>query len=199
MNKSFIQWGINVLLLAGITYAILNSQAPETKSTVTISGTPRPVVDSSAKVVYVNLDTLYEHYSFYQDLLKQLTSDYNSKRNSIVSKQEQLAKKYDDYQRAAYRMTQEQIKAAETDLLRDDENLKRQLGSAEEQFANNRDNLNKKLYNKLKSYFDEYRAEHGYDYILDGSNGGPVISGRETLNVTWEIIDGLNKKEKEQK
>jgi hypothetical protein len=34
---------------------------------------------------------------------------------------------------------------------------------------------------------------------LDGSNGGPVISGGETLNVTWEIIDGLNKKEKEQK
>lgn len=199
MNKSFIQWGINILLMAGVTFAIFNRNTPEEKPKTTASGTPRPIVDSSAKVVYVNLDTLYEHYSYYKDLLKQLTSDFNSKRNGIISKQEQLAKKYDDYQRAAYRMTQEQIKAAETELLRDDENLKRQLASAEEQFANNRDNLNKKLYNKLKTFFDEYRAEHGYDYILDGSNGGPVISGGETLNVTWEIIDGLNKKEKEQK
>lgn len=199
MNKSFIQWGINVLLIAGVAFAIVNQKSPEPTLTKSLPGNTRPIVDSSAKVVYVNLDTLYEHYSFYQDLLKQLTSDFNSKRNGIIAKQEQLAKKYDDYQRTAYRMTQEQIKAAETDLLRDDENLKRQLASAEEQFASNRDNLNKKLYNKLKAFFDEYRNQHGYDYILDGSNGGPVISGGETLNVTWEIIDGLNKKEKEKK
>jgi Skp family chaperone for outer membrane proteins len=195
MNKSFIQWGINILLMAGVTFAIFNQNNLVEKPKTTTSGTPRPIVDSSAKVVYVNLDTLYEHYSYYKDLLKQLTSDFNSKRSGIISKQEQLAKKYDEYQRAAYRMTQEQIKAAETELLRDDENLKQQLAMAEEQFANNRDNLNKKLYNKLKTFFDEYRAQHGFDYILDGSNGGPVISSGETLNVTWEIIDGLNKKE----
>jgi Skp family chaperone for outer membrane proteins len=198
MNQKTIQWIINGVLILGLAFAVYKGteSSDSEKPKVTAGGNPRPKIDSSAKVVYVNLDTLYENYSYYKDLLKQLTSDFNTKRSSIVARQEQLAKKYDEYQRAAYRMSPEQLKAAEAELMRDDENLKIQLQNAEEQFANNRDNLNKKLYNKLKSFFDEYRSEKGYDYILDGSNGGMVISGKETLDVTWEIIDGLNKKEK---
>ena len=46
----------------------------------------------------------------------------------------------------------------------------------------------------LKSYVKDYGKENGYTYIFGDNDSGGMLYGSESLDITEEIIEGLNKK-----
>lgn len=46
--------------------------------------------------------------------------------------------------------------------------------------------------NQVNSYVEEYGKKHGYDVILGTSTSGSVLFARKELDVTDEILKGLN-------
>jgi outer membrane protein len=54
---------------------------------------------------------------------------------------------------------------------------------------------NKALRDSISSFIKEYNATKGYDYILTRL-GDNLLYANEALNITQEIVDGLNSKYK---
>ena len=54
---------------------------------------------------------------------------------------------------------------------------------------------NKALRDSISSFIKEYNATRGYDYILTRL-GDNLLYANEALNITQEIVDGLNSKYK---
>jgi outer membrane protein len=46
----------------------------------------------------------------------------------------------------------------------------------------------------VKSYVKDYGKENGYTYIFGDNDSGGMLYGSESLDITEEIIEGLNKK-----
>jgi outer membrane protein len=49
------------------------------------------------------------------------------------------------------------------------------------------------LYAKLSSYLKEYNKGKNYTFILGYQKGGGILFANDSLDITREVLDGLNK------
>jgi len=49
---------------------------------------------------------------------------------------------------------------------------------------------------KINVYVSEYGKKHGYDMILGTGQGGSILYGHDGIDITQEIVDGLNERYK---
>ena len=66
------------------------------------------------------------------------------------------------------------------------DNLKQELSADES-------NLYSDVYDKVQKYLKSYAEENNIDLILSYTRGGAVWYGKDALDVTKAVIEGLNK------
>ncbi len=193
MQKVSSYLSIVLTVLVGILFYLHFSNSPA-ESTVpkTPSGTPKPVVSKTAKIVFFDIDTLNRYYKYRKDLEAQISRDSASKVKVLVSQDAEVKKKYQEYERMAYRMTEDQLKAAQQDLMQRQQKLEAELNRLEVEHAKELDKLNEKFVNKLTEFFNRYRKEKGYDYTLMKGPASSVVSADDSLNITYDLIERLN-------
>ena len=54
--------------------------------------------------------------------------------------------------------------------------------------------FNKEIHDNLHDYIEIYNEEKGYDYILSYSKESSILFANKVLDVTQDIIDGMNSK-----
>ena len=52
--------------------------------------------------------------------------------------------------------------------------------------------MNRQVLNSIMDYLKEYNKDHGYHYVLSNAFGGPLLYSNETLNITQDVLSGLN-------
>ena len=51
---------------------------------------------------------------------------------------------------------------------------------------------NEDLYSKLTAFMKEYNKDKNYSFILGFQRGGGILFANDSLNITKEIVHGLN-------
>jgi len=69
-----------------------------------------------------------------------------------------------------------------------------QQARSEEQLATLEGDMLTEITSELKSHLEMYNKEAGFDYIFSVQNGGQVWVGNEDLDITNELVKGLNAK-----
>ena len=147
-------------------------------------------------IAYVNIDSLVAHYDLAIDLNAQytekaqkidaeLTSKGRSLENAIASYQEKVQKVL--ITRADATKEEERLTKQQQDLLSYRDKVLQDL-SEEEAVMTNR------IYYGITDYIQEYNADGKYDVIFTTSSTGPIISAKAALNITDEILKGINAK-----
>jgi outer membrane protein len=54
--------------------------------------------------------------------------------------------------------------------------------------------MNNKTLNSIMEYLKEYNKDKGYSYVVSRSFGGPVLFADPGLNITADVLRGLNEK-----
>ncbi|MCB0769660.1 MAG: OmpH family outer membrane protein, partial [Flavobacteriales bacterium] len=67
-----------------------------------------------------------------------------------------------------------------------------QQASSEEQLARMEAAMLTEITNELKEYLENYNKSAGFDYIFSVQNGGQIWVGNKDLNITSELVAGLN-------
>lgn len=62
----------------------------------------------------------------------------------------------------------------------------------EEQLARLEARILQEISDELKSYLEEYNKTAGFDYIFSVQNGGQIWVGNEQLDITDDLVNGLN-------
>jgi Skp family chaperone for outer membrane proteins len=52
---------------------------------------------------------------------------------------------------------------------------------------------------ELKAFLEEYNKQAGFDYIFSVQNGGQVWVGNENLDITDDLVNGLNARHRARK
>lgn len=152
-----------------------------------------PMTVSSQGIVYVNSDSLLESYDFYKDQKIQFESEQARIKNELKGESDKLQKDAAVYQQQAIGMTNQERQQKESDLGNRQQRLMERkdvlLGQLDEMQAK----ASEELYTRLNQYLRTFNQGKNYQFVLGYQKGGGILFANDSLNVTNEVIFGLNK------
>jgi outer membrane protein len=179
---------LNVLLLAAV--AGLYYLHFTTKPAVSAIVANVPV--KTANIVFVNSDSLLEHYDYFKNKKTEFEEKQGKVKADLKAESTRLQNDIQEYQKKAETMTSQQRQQTEE-----------QLSARQQQFMQKKDELlgkldeeqsktNDELYLKLTAYMKEYNKTKNYSFILGHQKGGGILYASDSLDITRELVTGLN-------
>lgn len=162
--------------------------------------TAAPVVnsDGSLRIAYVNSDSLLAKYDYARDLEKGLMEYKNTQENHYRNQMAQFQKDYNDFLQNGDKLSLTQQQAKETELKQRAERLSTLEAELTIKIQNKQIDENTKLLNAIFGFIKEYNESHQqYDIILRKTfTDSPTLYMNEAMDITDEIIEGLNEEYK---
>lgn len=146
-------------------------------------------------VVFVNIDTLNEHYQFVTDLKKELESHGGKLQNEVLSEQASLQKEFNDLQTLIQGnvVTEERANAIYQNLLKKQQSLEEKKNRYTQEVAEKEYTTQMTLLDTLDAFLKRFNATYRYDYILGYKTAGEILIANDTLDITKVVLDELNK------
>jgi outer membrane protein len=205
-NSNIALWigcGLSIVCSIVLFILVLSGDKAETKETKTTAAVKKNKTLSSdgLKVAYINTDTVMAKYQMAIDMEKDLQDYQKRLKNELESKLKKFQTDYENYMKNGANLTLTQQKQTEQDLTKRQQELPQleqqmMLDLQERQAADN-----KKMLDAVYAFIRDYNKKHqNFDIILSKSYlGSPVLYIDEGMDITNEIIEGLNKEYEEYK
>ncbi|NAY91672.1 OmpH family outer membrane protein [Muricauda sp. JGD-17] len=148
------------------------------------------------KIGYVNSVELMDKYQEKIDIESRFKTkaDVMAKKRDSISQAFQL--ELQEFQTRAQRMSQKNAQEEYGQLQQRGQFVGQQLQQEEQQLQQNSQAEMDTLVKKVKDEIQAYGKANGYTYILGGGDGGSVLYGEETQDLTDAILKILNDKYK---
>ena len=187
------------LLTVATTLFVACSPTAETKETVaevTEVVTYTPSSATTTPIAYIDIDSLIGAYDLYHELRsayeiksgkieKELTAKSRSFEKDVLEFQEKVEKGLITRAQAA---TMEQtLQVKQQAFVKTRDAAIQELGEEESVMLNN-------IQYNITEYLKEFNADKRYGVIISTAATGPVLNADPSLNITAQVIDGLNKK-----
>lgn len=183
---------IGVAILFGINMKSNKKQRPAIITTKDSTG--KEVVVAGARIAYVDIDTLESNYDYF----KRRKVEFENRQKSIDTELERMAStlqnEYAALQKKAQDglMSQSEGEAAQQRLMAKQQELELKRQNLGAKYLKDQDAFNKEIHDNLHAYIEKYNDEKGFDYILSYSKDGSILYANKGLDVTQDIIDGMN-------
>lgn len=203
-----------VLLVAVVLLYIFHFAGVGTRSLTNPDAKPAMVKeDGVLKIAYVNVDSLNANYTYIKDLEKDLNAYKNGKENSLKQQMQKLQNdakalqdEYQNYLKTGDQLTLSQQQAKEADLKKREGEINQRaekLSNLEQEYAaqvaERHATENEKMLNAVYAFIREYNAANQqFDLILakTGKELPLILYGNEAMDITEEIVNGLNEEYK---
>ena len=153
----------------------------------------------STGIVYINSDSLLDQYEFYKNERSKFEASQNKIKNELKSQGENLQGEVELYQKQAIGMTdlerakkEEQLTIKQQQIMQRKEELLSKLD--EEQGKSSEE-----LYMRLNQYLKKFNKTRNYNFVLGFQKGGGILFANDSLNITKDVVEGLNKEYLEEK
>lgn len=200
---------LNIVLLAAVVVLfVLHFKGNGASSLANPDAKPAPAQKGALKIAYVNTDTLNVKYEYIQDLEKELKAYTTAKENSYKQQMTSFQNDYQNFLKTGDQLTLTQQQAKEAELKKRAERLSGLEQELTLQIAKKQADDQEKMVKAVYAFIREYNAAtQKFNLILAKSGASsPVLYGDEEMDITDEIINGLNeeyrnlkKNEKEEK
>jgi outer membrane protein len=190
-----ISYALNVILLIAVIilyilhFNFVRKQSSSEEGSYNPNDTSR--YGKGLSVAYINTDSVVSNYKYYTELKTKLENEQAIAENQVKVKAADLEKEYkllstkinlglikqEDAERSFA------VKQQELELLRN--NLSEQLIEKEKL-------LTEQLYDSIVNYVNRYNIHSKHTYILGYAKGGGIIYAPKSMDMTKEILLGLN-------
>ncbi len=153
------------------------------------------VTASKGDIVYINLDTLVNQYDMYNDLRSELQGKLTAIENDINKQGRALENDIKSFQEKMQKglLTRSQAESMNNDLAQRDQDLRNLTQQKQMEMAEEENVMYNKVMDAITSYIETYNKDKQYALILTTTAATTtVINGDSGLNITDEIISGLN-------
>lgn len=177
-----------VLVVAvAILYFVQFSGKEEAKEVKSVAG--------EGAVVYINTDSLLNNYNFSRDLNEKFLKKQEDSRTDFNFKAQKLEKEAMEFQRKLQNngfLSRQRAEEAQQKLIAKQQNLQQLDRELSAQLMGEQNENSKRLFDSVTNYLKEYNSTHNYSLILSTTKGGNVLLSQDGLDITKEILDGLN-------
>ena len=141
-------------------------------------------------IVYIQLDSLVNQYDMYNDLKSELESKVQAVQEDLTKKGRSFESAVKDFEAKIAKglLTRSQAEEQQQRLVEREQNLQglsqqKQMELAEEEAV-----MMRRVMDAIQTYITKYNQDKGYALILSV----PVLAGDPSLNITQDILAGLN-------
>ena len=149
----------------------------------------------SISVVFVNSDSILEKYTLVKSMKDELDADGKRLEKEIRSNQQQYEKEAAAFQKQMndHSLPEDKAQARYEELMQKQQAILQLKDTYTQQLADKEVSMNILLLDTVTNFLKRYNREHKYDYILSFKQGGGLMVGNDTLDITREVIDALNR------
>jgi len=187
--KKISLWLNIALLVAVVVLYILHFTGTKSHTNEAVNEETGRAIDRDYPIAYVNIDTLISKYDMFIDKRDQFMQTRDEKQAELQLKLQDFQNQYNKglMTRTKAQMVQQELGQKEQQLYITRDNLAMQL--SEEEGV-----MNRQILNSILEYLKEYNTQYNYRYILSSQFGGQVLFADNTLNITYDVLNGLNEK-----
>lgn len=212
MNKStgtlLIVW--NVVLSGLLGWALLRTPSTSGGADATAAadstGYVMPVIKrdtaalKEARIAYINTDSLQEQFDLVKEREDYFRSEGRRMEGALADKMAKAKARYNELMaKDQTYSTQEQMQADENELKGLAEEIQNQQATSQERLDKMQMDMMKEITDELVGYLKEYNKTAGFDYVFSIQSGGQIWVGNEGLNITADVLQGLNAKHRAKK
>jgi outer membrane protein len=152
-----------------------------------------PVKAGPLRIAYVINDSVSANYQFFIDSRKDLAKKEASLSGRIKSKYDEFLelRKGLELEAPTWTRQEQQDKAMKKLQEKEQEVMEYEQKQKEKMLVFNQEIVQDYLI-RLETYLKKYAQESGYTYILSYTPGGALMHGDASMDVTEEVIAGLN-------
>lgn len=146
----------------------------------------------SGKIYYVNTDSVWDQYKFVQEVMAKLEKRKTQFESQIQREFQNFEQEVGEIRQKASMMSQVELEIKQRELVRKESEITKMSEDLEMKFMTEEKEWNDKLRKKIVDYIDESMGDRSYDYVLGYSVQSNIILANDSLDLTEEIIKGLN-------
>lgn len=189
-NLSLILNGISLVAIAVLFAMYFSAQ----KGSISSVSAP-----SDLKIAFIKSDSVLKYYDYFND--QKTIYEAKSKRidNDLQTRAQSLQNDITAYQRNRANLTIGQAQAIEEDLGKKQQNFQLYRQSVEQEVVNDQTKLNNDLYGRITAFLKKYAEGSGLQVILKNDPTSDVLYGNDAIDVSQDVIKGLNEEYKIEK
>jgi outer membrane protein len=174
------------LVAVGVLYFLhFSSNGTSASSTETIK-------PGDFQIAYINSDSVLKHYEFVKVNMEKLEAKGKKLDQDLQNRAQSLQNDINAYQRNYGNMTIGQAKAVEEDLGKKRQNLELYQRGLEQEIMTEQSVMTEDLYKKITAYLKDYAQQKQLQVVLKYNPGSDLLYGGESIDITNEVIAGLN-------
>lgn len=194
MNNNKVLYLINGVIIISIVVLYILFFTSKKNNNFSTNKNILDTSNISKAIYYINFDTILSKYDMYLDLQAELEKKAKDSESELALKERKFQSKVNEYQinlqkglllRSEAQEIEKQLAQEQQDLLRLQEKMRLEL--AEQQAV-----INRKVLNSIMEYLEKIQPKYNYHFVLGTSFGGGVLYAHKNLDITNEVIQGLN-------
>lgn len=191
MNQISLVLNIVLAVAVAVLYYLHFSGKGEAAQTRTSVNVP-----AGENIVFVNTDSILTNYKYLEDAQAVLAQKREKAEKQLMSRQGTFRQAAESFQRRYQGGTMTPNEA---------QREQQALGQQEQELVAYRDNvtaglmeeekiITNRFYDTLVDYLKEYNKNKKYQFVFGYSKGGGILLANDKLDVTQDILKGLNDK-----
>lgn len=142
---------------------------------------------SGTKVAVINIQEAIISTGAGKKALQDLQSKYTPRQQEIQRRQQEVQQLQEQLQKQMTTLSESEQRRMSRELQDKQKILRRMTEDAQSDFNNDRDDIMRRIGQKMVKVIDQYATEHGYSLVID-SGQVPVYYAAKGVNITPEIV-----------
>lgn len=191
---SYIINGVLAIAVAVLYYLHFSSKPSATAEASSPSAAVQPAMVVPSNIVYVNSDSLLEKYEYFQKIKDDLEARKQRVETQLQQKARALEQEYMGVQQRLQTMSREEVAQAEQSLMAKQQEIMKSKDDQLKRLLEEEEKLNKRLFDNIYTYLKDYCKNTNYKFVLGYTRGsGGILYAKDSLDITPDVVQGLNK------
>lgn len=157
-------------------------------------------VDTTQKTIdkvtfaFVNTDTVWAQYDFVLDVQVDLANLEKNYQNQYASAVSNFQKEYNEYLKkgTAGLLSLDEQKKTEEKLTKKQQSITEMETQLSQQLLEEKTKRNQEVHDTIVNHIGRYNRAKNYTFIFEKSFGGGLLFANQALDITKDILTGLN-------
>ena len=183
-----------VSLVAVVVFGILTLTKGKAEANEAVEGTAAEAAAAKGSIVYVDLDRILMEYDMANDLRSVVETKVQNIQAEVNRRGQKLEKDVTAFQEKIEKglLTRSVAEAQSQKLQQQEIDFNNYAGQKQQEIQEEQVVMMNQLGDAIKTFIEKYNAEKQYAMILTNSAGAPVITADAALDITDDVLAGLN-------
>lgn len=144
------------------------------------------------RVAYIKSDTVLKYYDYVKVNRERIDAKGTQFDRDLKARATALQGEFESYQRNRTNLTIGQAQAVEEDLTKKRQNLQMYQDNLSQQMLAEQEKMTRELYEMVTAYLRQYCLDKGLQAVFKYDNTSDLLYGGDSLDISKEVIKGLN-------